>query len=118
MVPNTFEGISRVTPPDNDRSYDYAIGFLTDVKQRNSNDFISMSDALADSDVTNRGASFGMLRYRPFLWIIYCVYDVQDFINTGFAQAGYDFKQPKKIPNWVLGANVINNEVPAMTCSR
>jgi len=110
MVPNTFEGITLVTLPDKDRSYDYAVGYLTDIKQRDSNDFISMSDALASKDVVNDGATFGMLRYRPFsgLSTVFMDYYVKDFINTGFAQVEYDFKQPKEFPNWILGANIID----------
>ena len=41
MVPNTFEGATLVTLPDKDRNYDYAVGYLWNVKQRDSNDFIS-----------------------------------------------------------------------------
>src|SRR6266480_976498 len=66
MVPNTFEGTTLVTLPDKDRNYDYAVGYLWTVKQRDSNDFIPMSDALASGDVVNRGATFGMVKYRPF----------------------------------------------------
>jgi hypothetical protein len=66
MVPNTFEGATMVTLPDKDRNYDYAFGYLWNVKQRDSNDFISMSDALAGDEVVNRGAGFGMVKYRPF----------------------------------------------------
>jgi hypothetical protein len=110
MVPNTFEGATLVTLPDKDRSYDYAVGYLWNIKQRDSNDFISMSDALASGDVVNRGAPFGMVKYRPFagLSTVFMDYYVQDFVNTGFAQAEYDFRQPKEVPNWVIGANVID----------
>jgi hypothetical protein len=109
MVPNTFEGLTLVSLPDKDRNYDYAVGYLTDVKQRDSNDFIPMSDALAGADVTNRGASFGMVRYRPFagLSTVFQDYYIQDFITSGFAQVEYDFAQPKDRPNWILGVNVI-----------
>ena len=110
MVPNTFEGFTMDTLPDAKRDYDYAVGYLTDVKQRDSNDFISMSDALAGEDVLNRGAPFGMIKYRPFSGLSTIIEDyyVQDFVNTGFAQAEYDFKLPQSIPNWILGANVID----------
>jgi hypothetical protein len=110
MVPNTFEGATVVTLPDKDRNYDYAAGYLWSVKQRDSNDFIPMSDALAGGDVTDRGAAFGMVKYRPFsgLSIVVMDYNVQDFVNTGFAQAEYDFKQPKEVPNWIVGANIID----------
>jgi outer membrane porin, OprD family len=110
MVPNTFEGATLVTLPDKDRNYDYALGYLWSVKQRDSNDFIPMSDALASGDVVNRGAAFGMVKYRPFsgLSIVVMDYNVQDFVNTAFAQAEYDFKRPKEVPNWIVGANIID----------
>ena len=109
MVPNTFEGTTVVTLPDKDRNYDYAVGYLWSVKQRDLNDFISMSDALASGDVGNRGATFGMVKYRPFSGFstIFMDYYVQDFVNAGFAQAEYNFQRPKEVPNWIVGANVI-----------
>jgi hypothetical protein len=112
MVPNTFEGATVVTLPDKDRNYDYAFGYLWNVKQRDSNDFISMSDALASDEVVNRGASFGMVKYRPFpgFSTILMDYYMQDFVNTGFAQAEYDFQRPKSVPNWIIGANVIGQQ--------
>src|SRR4029079_2875960 len=58
MVPTTFEGAVFTKLPDNKRDYDYAVGYLWNVKQRDSNDFISMSDALTGGDVPNYGASF------------------------------------------------------------
>ena len=110
MVPNTFTGATVVSLPDKDRSYDYAAGYLWDVKQRDSNAFISMSDALAGADVETRGATFGMLRYRPFsgLSTVIMDYYVQDFVNTGFAQVEYNFQRPKEVPNWIIGANIID----------
>jgi hypothetical protein len=112
MVPNTYEGITLVSLPDNDRRYDYAVGYLTAVKQRDSNSFISMSDALAGSDVKNRGAPFGMLRWRPFSGFstVFSDYYIHDFINTGFFQVEYDFNRPKGTSNWSLGANIIPQE--------
>ena len=110
MVPNTFIGTTLVTLPDKDRNYDYALGYLWDVKQRDSNDFVPMSQALASPDAENRGATFGMLRYRPFsgLSTVIMDYYVQDFINSGFAQVEYNFQQPKQVPNWIVGANIID----------
>jgi outer membrane OprD family porin len=113
MVPNTFEAATLVSLPDKDRNYDYAVGYLWNVKQRDSNDFISMSDALASNGsngVVNRGAPFGMLQYRPVagLSLVAMDYNVQDFINTAFAQVEYDFRQPNGVPNWMIGANVID----------
>jgi hypothetical protein len=110
MVPNTFEAATLVSLPDQDRKYDYAVGYIWDMKQRDSNDFIPMSEALAATDVFNHGAAFGMLRLRPIsgLSLVAMDYNVQDFVNTGFAQAEYDFKQPKGVPNWIVGANVVD----------
>lgn len=110
MVPNTFEGVTLVSLPDKERIYDYAIGNLSEIKQRDSNDFVSMSSALAGSDVPGHPANFAMLKLRPLpgLSTTFQDYNVQDFINTGFAQAEYDFRQPKDRPNWILGANVID----------
>jgi len=110
MVPNTFGGAVLTTLPDQDRSYDYAVGYLWSVKQRDSNDFVQMSDALAGVDVANRGAAFGAIRYRPFSGLSLTVMDyyIGDFVNTGFAQAEYDLRRPKGKPNWMFGANIID----------
>jgi hypothetical protein len=112
MVPNTFESVSLVSLPDNDRLYDYAVGYIWNMKQRDSNDFIAMSDALAGADVTNHGAAYGILKARPIpgLSLVAMDYNVQDFINTGFGQAEYDFRLPKGVPNWIIGANVIGQQ--------
>jgi hypothetical protein len=110
MVPNTFEGAMMVTLPDKDRDYDYAVGYLSQFKARDSNSFISMSDGLTNPASPNRGAPFGMVKYRPMpgLSTAFMDYYVQDFVNTGFAQAEYDFRRPKDVPNWILGANIID----------
>jgi hypothetical protein len=111
MVPNTFEGLTLVALPDSDRSYDYSIGFLSEIKQRDSNAFTSMSQALVGGVTPiNNGAYFAMVKYRPLpgLSVVGMDYQVNDFVNTGFAQAEYDFKQPKDVSNWILGANVID----------
>ena len=101
-----------VSLPDKDRNYDYSVGYLWNIKQRDSNDFISMSDALAGSDVINHGAAFGMIKFRPIsgLSLTAMDYNVQDTVNTAFAQAEYDFKQPKGVPNWIIGANIIDQQ--------
>jgi hypothetical protein len=110
MVPNTFLGATVVTLPDSERKYDYAIGYLWDVKQRNSNDFIPMSDALFGSNVIDRGAPFAMLKYRPFAGFSTVIMDyyIEDFVNTAFAQFEYDFQVPKDRPKWLVGANIID----------
>src|SRR5258708_18836801 len=86
MVPNTFEGATLVSLPDKDRNYDYSVGYLWTIKQRDSNDLIQMSDALTGTDVANHGAAFGMLKYRPApgLSLVAMDYNVQDVVNTAF----------------------------------
>jgi len=110
MVPNTFEGAQIVSLPDKDRMYDYAAGYLWTIKQRDSNDFIPMSDALAGADTINRGTPFGMFRVRPMpgLTAVVMDYYVEDFINSAFGQVEYNFQQPKGVPNWILGGNIIH----------
>ena len=93
---------------------------LWNVKQRDSNDFIPMSAALAGSDAINRGAPFGMVRYRPTdgLSLVAMDYNVQDFINAGFAQIEYDFKQPPGYPIGVLAQTSSISEALEPICSR
>jgi len=112
MVPNTFEAATLVSLPDKERNYDYSVGYLWNMKQRDSNDFIPMSDALAGGDAVNRGAAFAMVKYRPVTGLSLAAmdYNVQDFVNTAFGQAEYDFKLPKGVPNWIVGANVIGQQ--------
>jgi hypothetical protein len=112
-VPNTFEGITMVTLPDADRSYDYSLGYLSNIKQRDSNSFVSMSKALAGGvTAVNNGAYYTMVRYRPLpgLSLVAMDYQVNDFVNTGFAQTKYDFRQHKDVPNLILGANIISQD--------
>jgi hypothetical protein len=110
MVPNTFEAATLVSLPDRDRNYDYSVGYLWNMKQRDWNTFISMSDVVTGNNVVNHGAAFGMVRYRPVAGLSLAAmdYNVQDFLNTGFAQIEYDFRQPNWVPNWIIGANVID----------
>ncbi|MCG2625211.1 OprD family porin [Bradyrhizobium sp. WYCCWR 13023] len=107
MVPNTFEAATLVSLPDKDRLYDYALGYIWNIKPRDSNDFISMSNALAGTGT--EGTPFGMMRLRPIPGLVLTAmdYNVQNFINSGFGQAEYDFRQPKGMPNFILGGNVI-----------
>ncbi len=111
MVPNTFGGITLDSLPDKDRNYDYALGYLWTVKERDSNDFIPMSDALA-GDAINHGAAFGMVKWRPIsgLSTVFMDYNIQDYVNSGFAQVEYDFRQPNTVPNWIVGANIITQQ--------
>jgi hypothetical protein len=88
-------------------------GYLSDIKQRDSNSFVSMSQALVGGvTAVNNGAYYAMVRYRPLrgLSVVAMDYQVNDFVNTGFAQAEYDFRRPKDVPDWILGANIITQD--------
>jgi hypothetical protein len=110
MIPNTFEGAQVVSLPDKDRSYDYAVGYLWNIKPRDSNDFIPMSEALAGDGAENRGTPFGMVRWRPIkgLTTVFMDYYVEDFINSAFGQAEYTFQPSKQDPTWMFGVNVLD----------
>ena len=53
-----------------------------------------------------------MVKYRPFSGFSTVVedYQIDNFVNTGFLQGEYDFKQPKERPNWIIGANLIDQQ--------
>ncbi len=65
MTPNTFEGYSISTSPiDNDHKVQYIFGYIDKIKQRNAQDFISMSEAAGVVD-GNKGSVIGGLLYTP-----------------------------------------------------
>jgi len=110
MIPIAFEGVQLVSLPVKGRIYDYAFGYVWNVKQRNSSSFISMSEAIAGHDMFNRGASFGMIKFRPLpgLSTAFMDYYIEDYINSLFAQGEYTFQIFKDGPRWTISANVID----------
>ncbi len=110
MVPNTFEGTTLVTLPDKARNYDYSVGYLWSVKQRDSNDFISMSEALTGDDEPDSGATYGMIRFRPVAGLSLTAMDyyAKDLVNTGFVQSEYGSQNGKDSLNWSAGGNWID----------
>jgi hypothetical protein len=112
MVPITYEAATLNSVANADRMYDYSAGYIWNAKLRDSNDFISMSDALAGPGAVDRGAPFAMVRVRPVTGLAVTVmdYNIQDYINTGFAQAEYAFQTPKGTPQWGIGANIIDQQ--------
>jgi hypothetical protein len=112
MVPITYEAATLNSVPNTDRMYDYSAGYIWNAKLRDSNDFISMSDALAGPGAVDRGAPFAMIKVRPVTGLALTVmdYNIEDYINTGFAQAEYAFQTPKGTPQWGIGANIIDQQ--------
>lgn len=109
MVPLTFEAVTANSILHKNQHFDYAAGFIWQVKPRDSNDFIPMSEALTNPDVEDEGAPFAMIKYRPFdgLSTIFMDYYVKDFINSGFAQVEYiPPEQKDHFFGWGVGANI------------
>ena len=110
MVPITFEGVQLVSLPVKGRNYDYAIGYVWNIKEQNSSSFIPISEAFTGYDTFNRGASFGMIKFRPFpgLSTAFMDYYTEDYINSFFVQGEYTFQLSNDGPRWSIGANVID----------
>ena len=86
MVPHTFEAVTLSGTLDWVR---YDVGYLTNIKPRDSNDFISMSrQAGASSD--NKGLVLTTLTLTPIkgLKIYTGNYYAVDVFNTAFGSAG------------------------------
>jgi hypothetical protein len=90
--------------------YDYAVGYLWNIKPRDSNDFIPMSDSLAGANVVDRQVPFAMVKVRPLpgLTVIAMDYYLDDFVNTAFGQVEYNYQPSKQLPNFSFGANIID----------
>jgi hypothetical protein len=112
MVPITYEAATINSVANPDRMYDYSAGYIWNAKPRDSNEFMSMSDALAGPGAVDHGAPFAMVRVRPVTGLALTAmdYNIEDYINTGFAQAEYAFQTPKGTPQWGIGANIITQQ--------
>ncbi len=87
MVPNTFEGATLVGKL---HWLQYTAGYLTRMKPRNEDTFISMSEA-AGAKGTDEGAALGGLRLSPWkpFWVEASTAFAVDAFNTAFIQAEY-----------------------------
>jgi len=88
MVPNTFEG---ATLAGKFRWLQYTAGYLTQMKPRNEDSFISMSEAAGASPKTNDGAAVGGFRLQPWPSLTVdanTVFAVNTF-NTAFLLSQY-----------------------------
>ncbi|MDQ8699240.1 OprD family outer membrane porin [Hyphomicrobium sp. LHD-15] len=110
MVPQTFEAVTANSTPSKSRAFDYSAGYIWQIKPRDSNDFVPMSEALTNPDAEDEGSPFVMFKYRPFdgLSTIFMDYFIDDYINSGFAQVEFiPPGQKEKFFGWGMGANVI-----------
>jgi hypothetical protein len=93
MTPNTFEGITvygRTGGKDGAPEWRYGGGYISKIKERNSDDFVWMSrDAGANVD---RGVYLGGASYKQGdLWIGAINYYSDDVINIFYTEAKYGF---------------------------
>ncbi|SDR60312.1 outer membrane porin, OprD family [Rhizobiales bacterium GAS191] len=109
MVPIAFEGVTLSSIPDEGKSYDYTFGYIWKTKLRDSNTFVDMASALGEVR-SERGAVFGMLRFRPTAELTATVMDyfIDDTVNTGFGQLEYRFPKYDNIPQFTIGLNDID----------
>jgi len=91
MTPNTFEGytfMGATGGEDGAPAFRYGGGYITKIKERNSEDFVWMSrdaGAPVDRGVTVGGALFTLGRFSIGAIDYYC----DDVINIGYAEAKY-----------------------------
>ena len=87
MTPNTFEGLTLFgkTP-----WFKYGAGYLTEMKRRNADEFISMG-AAAGATGSDAGLAFANVGIQPWrgLSIEAIDYFVPDVINIAYADVGY-----------------------------
>ena len=110
MVPSPMSRPRISTPSRTGPDVRLRRGYLWNTKLRDFNDFKPMSDALTGRGVSTAGRHFGMVRVRPITGMAVTVmdYNIEHYINTGFAQAEYLFPTPKTTPRWGMGTNVID----------
>ncbi len=92
MTPNTFEGYTvqgkYKSGGDDGWSLRYGGGYITEIKQRNSSDFVSMSEAAGAT--VGRGVSVGSALFTHKSFSIGAIdYYCDDIINIGYAEAKY-----------------------------
>ena len=99
MTPKTFEGYSfQGASGGNDGApgFKYAGGYITKIKERNSDDFVSMSrdaGAPVDRGVALGGALFSLGRFSVGAIDYYS----EDIINIGYAEAKYTWPVTQKL---------------------
>jgi len=85
MTPNTFEGVTLFKESSELR---YGAGFLTQMKRRNDDEFISMSEAAGVPGTSSKGLAFAGFRYSPgeSFQIGAVDYLVKDVLNILYAE--------------------------------
>jgi hypothetical protein len=99
MTPRTFEGYTfqgSYGGKEGAPSYRYGGGYITKMKERNSDDFVWMSKsagAPVDNGVALAGANFSLNRFSIGAIDYYC----DDVLNIGYAEAKYTLPVTQKL---------------------
>jgi outer membrane porin, OprD family len=93
VLPNTFEGYTIAQPLTSSKNFQYIAGYIDSIKKRDTERFVSMSDA-AGVTQADRGMFVGGARYFPMpdLSIAGINYHVTDVMNIVYAESNYKFK--------------------------
>ena len=99
MTPNTFEGYTLTGAfggKDNTPGFNYGIGYITKIKERNSDEFVSMSQ---DAGATvKRGVAVGGGRFTNGKFSLGAIdYYSDDIINIFYAESKYSFPITEEI---------------------
>jgi hypothetical protein len=94
MAPNTFEGytlLGSFSELPRIAKLEYAAGYLTRMKQRDDDDFISMSEAAGVPQPSSHGLSYAAVRLSPFEGFSLGAIDyfVKDTLNIAYAVGDY-----------------------------
>ena len=98
MLPHTFEGYTIAQPLASSKTFQYITGYIHNMKKRDSENFISMSDAAGANEV-DRGMILGGARaYINPDWSLSGInYYVEDVINIVYSDSVYKFKFNEEI---------------------
>ena len=93
MLPNTFEGYTIGMPAATSKSFQYIAGYIDQIKKRDSENFISMSNAAGVSSI-ERGMFVGGARayFIPEWSLAAADFYVDDVVNTAYAETIYKMK--------------------------
>jgi hypothetical protein len=104
MVPNTFEAVAIADISTEGDGLAWILGYVDQIKRKNDDDFISMSEA-AGAEGSNEGVFMAGIRYDlPGGWELNAIdHYTNDVFNTLFFKTNKDFSVNK---GWTMGVHV------------
>lgn len=93
MIPNTFEGYTIAMPKLSNEKFQYVAGYIDQIKRRDSDHFVPMSEATGVTE-KDRGIFIGGARYylTPNLQIGAINLYGEDLHNTSYAELIYNYR--------------------------